>query len=214
MEQRKIFQSMLRIRGIWLKKAEQRAPKQATKRKRDDPNSGPEGGDGRNRGARKSKRRLPMMNPPAKQLPTKLHRRRQVPGREESGGVDKPCLPPSPPASSQTIHAHNDVTSYYDQKEHVLAWVNSIIMTGPLTPAEDIITPDNEIVREPYEGGWHDWCYPWTQPPKASMFSSNDWAMQHVMCKLTAKPGCWDHSSLEGTSDGEVDWETGAESMI
>jgi len=204
---------MLRIRGIWLKKAEQRAPKQATKRKRDDSNSGPEGGDGRNRGARKSKRRLPVMNPPAKQLP-KLHQRRQVPGREESGGVDKFCLPPSPPASSQTIHAHNDVTSYYDQKEHVLAWVNSIIMTGPLTPAEDIITPDNEIVREPYEGDWHDWCYPWTRPPKASMFSSNDWAMQHVMCKLTAKPGCWDHSSLERTSDGEVDWETGAESMI
>ena len=120
---------------------------------------------------------------------------------------------PKHPTSSQTLH--DDAPSYYDWKPRVSAWVDSVIAAVPLAVADDdIVTPDGEIAREPYQGDWHDWRCPWTQPRKASMFSSNDWAMHHTMCKLTDEPGCWDYSPLEGTSDGdeEVDWETGPES--
>ena len=116
-EQREIFMCMLRIHCIWDKRAKQLIQKQATKRKRDDSDCGSRDGDGHNKCARKSKRKLPTMNSASKPLPEKTPWRRQPlgvgPAGEEPDSVRKPRLPPSPPVLLQTIHANKGVSSYY-----------------------------------------------------------------------------------------------------
>ena len=56
---RDVFDCMLRIVEIWRERVHLSTPKRAMKRKRDDR---PEDGGGRNRSARKSKAKEPVMN--------------------------------------------------------------------------------------------------------------------------------------------------------
>ncbi len=97
--------------------------------KRGDPDSGPKDGGGRSRGARKSKVKEPVTNPPSNRLTRKS---RIASGRGESGAVEKQRPLPKHPTTSQTLHAHENVPSYYDRKRHVSAWVDRVIAAGPL----------------------------------------------------------------------------------
>jgi len=116
---------------------------------------------------------------------------------------------PSPPRTALLLlKDDNDVDSWFNKRENIIAWIAGIIAAGhPETVKEDVIAPDGEIGRAPFIGDWHNWCYPWVQPPERSKYSSNDWAMQLRMCKLTAEPGGWDYTTAsdEDISDGEAD---------
>ena len=115
---------------------------------------------------------------------------------------------PSPPRTTR-LQLPNDGDSkgsYYDADANVLLWVNKTFTDRPAEAVgTDVITLDNEAVRSPYMGDWHEWCFPWIPPPDTSKYSSIDWAMKRYLFNLTAAPRVWESSDEEDTAFSDHD---------
>ena len=129
-------------------------------------------------------------------------------GRQLKHDVAKTlCRPPkvsypSPPNTTPLLFKDDhDIDSRFEKQRSIIAWIAGVAAAGPKPVREKVIAPDGEMGRVPFTGDWHKWCHPWTQPPEHSKYSSNDWAMQRFLCKLTAEPGGWDYTSEEDDSD-------------
>jgi hypothetical protein len=113
-----------------------------------------------------------------------------------------PALNPTPSPLRILKRADRNYKDFYDGKKITSAWINAVIEAGqPGRVREDNIECDDEVVRAPFMGDWHQWCYPWVQPPHTSEFNSNAWAMKRFICKLTDEPRGWDMSDDEDSDD-------------
>jgi hypothetical protein len=210
--QLQIYATLLRIVEFWKKKLHPASPKLlGRKRRMGDPDEGPsdeEDGGGSRKGKGKEKEKGSQAKPskkPTAQGPTAGKGQ----GRQLKHDMAKTlCRPPqvsypSPPGTAAlSFKDDNDVGSCFEKQRSIIAWIAGVAAARPPEPVrEDAIAPNGEIGRAPFTGDWHKWCYPWTQPPEPSRYSSNDWAMQMRMCKLTAEPGGWDYTSDEDDSD-------------
>ena len=109
---------------------------------------------------------------------------------------------PNPPWSAKTTNVD---LFHYDNKAHILAWIDTVIAAGPLEQVpNDVIKPNGEHAHPPFNGNWHTWCYPYVQPADESTFCSSDWAMHIYMCKLTMSPGCWEFSDSDFSDSEDV----------
>ena len=71
-------------------------------------------------------------------------------------------------------------------------WINGLAISEP--PAEGVIPQNHEVASAPYDGDWHDWCFPWNRPSDRSKFSSNDHALDLRMFRFTKQPEVWSES--------------------
>ena len=79
-----------------------------------------------------------------------------------------------------------------DHKMASSNWINGLAISEP--PAEGVIPQNHEVASAPYDGDWHDWCFPWNRPSDRSKFSSNDHALDLRMFRFTKQPEVWSES--------------------